>query len=350
MKNNDNIVSQTLIKETIKKENMENENTSSTNTKIPMDRRTFCTKCFSYTAGILLLSTPGVLAQALTTAELHDEIKPKVSKKEIRKLFMQKGSCSHLFFYVMNYEYGHNKNFEERAIDQLAGGLAGRGYQCGMLWGTSMGASAEAYRIYKNKDRAIAGAVFTSKQIIDAFTEITNSPDCIEITKIDPAKAFSKLKMIFSAGDCFRLANEWYPKAVKTTDKCLTQNFTVQNNLTTCASEVVKKMGGNNEEMVMVSGFAGGLGLSGNACGALAAAIWMKTLDWCRKNPEKRGYSYEGVEVIITKFEEATQGELLCQNICGKSFNSIEDHTEFIRTGGCKRIIDLLAETKTSID
>ena len=37
-----------------------------------------------------------------------------------------------------------------------------------------------------------------------------------------------------------------------------------------CASEVAAKMGASDEEMVMVAGFAGGLGLSGNACGALA--------------------------------------------------------------------------------
>ena len=28
----------------------------------------------------------------------------------------------------------------------------------------------------------------------------------------------------------------------------------------------------------MVAGFAGGLGLSGNGCGALAAAVWMNAL------------------------------------------------------------------------
>lgn len=329
---------------------METENTYSIKTKKPMDRRTFCTTCFSCTAGILLLSSTGVLARALAGSELFDDTKPKLSKKEIRRLFMQKGSCSHLLFYAMNYQYDHNKKFEERAIDQLAGGLAQKGYQCGMLWGTSMGTSAEAFRKFKNKDHAVAVAVNTSKQAIDAFTKITDSADCNEITNIDQSEVFSNIKMIFSAGKCFRLANKWYPKAIETADKCLSENFTVQNKVMTCASEVVKKMGGSDEEMVMVSGFAGGLGLSGNACGALAATIWKKTLDWCRKNPEKRGSSYEGVETIITKFEEVTQAEYLCKNICGMNFNSIEDHTEFINVGGCKKIIDALAEIKTSVD
>ncbi len=330
--------------------NLGNENTSEIGVKNPMDRRTFCTKCFSCTAGMVLLTYPGVLSGALSSAGFDDKIKPTFNKKEIRKLFMQKGSCSHLFFYLMNHTYGQNREDEEQAIDQLAGGIAERGYQCGMLWGTSMGASAEAYRIHKNKDQAIASAVSTTKQVIDAFVEITDSPDCIDISNTDFSKAFSKLKMIFSAGVCFDLANKWYPKAIKTTEKCLSQNTTVQNTVATCSSEVVRKMGGSDEEMVMVSGFAGGLGLSGNGCGALSATIWMKTLEWCRKNPEKKGYSYQGIEDILAIFDEAAQGEMLCSKIAGKQFNSLEDHTEFIKKGGCKKIIDVLAETKTSVD
>ena len=52
-----------------------------------------------------------------------------------------------------------------------------------------------------------------------------------------------------------------------------------------CASEVAKRMGASDEEMVMVAGFAGGIGLSGNACGALAAAVWMNTLRLVQKAP-----------------------------------------------------------------
>lgn len=315
-----------------------------------IDRRKFCVNCISCATGMVLLSYPGLLSETLASKDSNANTVPLPDKKEMRKLFMQKGSCAHLFFYLLNREYGHNKEDEERAIDQLAGGIAERGYQCGMLWGSSMGAAAEAYRKHKNKDQAIASTIFTTQQIIDAFVKITNSPDCRVITNIDLTKRFSKLKMIFSAGDCFDLANKWAPKAIKTTKKYLSQNSTLPINAISCASEVVKKMGGSDEEMVMVSGFAGGLGLSGNGCGALSAAIWMKTLNWCRKKPEKRGYAYDGVEDIMTIFEEATQGKMLCSEISGKQFSSIDDHTEFIKNGGCKRIINLLAETRTTVE
>lgn len=324
----------------------EKEKMAESGVNMPTDRRKFCANCFSCVTGMMLLAHPGVLSGTMAFAQIQDEIKPKLKKKEIRKLFMQKGSCAHLSFYLLNLEYGHNKNDEERAIDQLAGGLAQRGYQCGMLWGTSMGASAEAYRRNKNKDQAIASSVSTTKQVVDAFVAITGSPDCVDIINIDFSKRFSKLKMIFSAaGNCFDLAYRWHPAAIKTTEKWVTESTTFQDNLTTCASEVIRKMGGSEEEMVMVSGFAGGLGLSGNACGAVSAAIWMKTLDWCRKNPEEKGYAYGGVEDILALFNEETNGEMLCYNITGKRFNSIDDHAEFIKKGGCRKIIELLAET-----
>jgi len=110
-----------------------------------------------------------------------------------------------------------------------------------------------------------------------------------------------------------------------------------------CASEVAKKMGASDEEMVMVAGFAGGLGLSGNACGALSAAIWMKNLDRCRKN-EKTSYKDPEADETIEKFYAATDYEILCDKITGCNFKTVEDHTEFIKNGGCDKLINTLAQ------
>lgn len=42
-----------------------------------------------------------------------------------------------------------------------------------------------------------------------------------------------------------------------------------------------------DEEALMVAGFARGLGLSGNGCGALGAAIWKTTLELVKKGEWK---------------------------------------------------------------
>ena len=110
-----------------------------------------------------------------------------------------------------------------------------------------------------------------------------------------------------------------------------------------CASEVAKKMGASDEEMVTVSGFAGGLGLSGNACGALSAAIWMKNLDRCRKN-EKTTYRDPDSAQRLETFYAATDYQMLCSKISGKCFKSVDDHTDFIKNGGCNKLINVLAQ------
>jgi hypothetical protein len=43
----------------------------------------------------------------------------------------------------MNRAFGELREPEERALDPLSGGIIQQGYQCGMLWGASLGAGAE---------------------------------------------------------------------------------------------------------------------------------------------------------------------------------------------------------------
>ena len=114
-----------------------------------------------------------------------------------------------------------------------------------------------------------------------------------------------------------------------------------------CASEVAKKMGASDEEQVMVAGFAGGLGLSGNACGALSAAIWINTLSWCRKNPGKTPpfFNNPNAKRVLKAFYEVTDSEILCTKISGQHFKTVNDHSEFIKNGGCEKLIDALAQS-----
>ncbi len=64
-------------------------------------------------------------------------------------------------------------------------------------------------------------------------------------------------------------------------------------------------MGADDEQMAMVAGFAGGLGLSGNACGALAASIWMKNIESCK---QKKKYTLQdpNAEETLEKFYEVS--------------------------------------------
>lgn len=75
-------------------------------------------------------------------------------KTDTKWVFIKQGTCSRTFFYILNREFGHPREAEERAIDPLAGGIMQNGYQCGQLWGAVMALGAEALRRTTNLQKA----------------------------------------------------------------------------------------------------------------------------------------------------------------------------------------------------
>lgn len=273
---------------------------------------------------------------------------------DIRKVFWKCGACSHTFFFLLNREFGHLKRDEESASDPLAGGLMQTGNQCGMLWGASLAAGAEAFRRENDPDKAAALAITATRHLMESFSKTAGTVDCREFTGCDFTKKWDMrrymLKTIlclFVYSPCFNLAVKWGPEAVKAAEEGLAKGAQgTPCGSKNCASEVARKMGATAEEAATVAGFAGGLGLSGNGCGALAAALWMNTLDWCRKNPGKTPpyFNNPSTQKILETFYAATGSAIRCDAITGKRFGTIEEHDRFVREGGCGKLIDALAQ------
>ena len=93
----------------------------------------------------------------------------KTTKNDTKRVFLTKGACSHTFFYILNREFGHLKESEERASDPLAGGIFQQGYQCGMLWGSALAVGAESFRRYDEQGQAIAQAITATQHILESF-------------------------------------------------------------------------------------------------------------------------------------------------------------------------------------
>ncbi|MBI9055227.1 MAG: C-GCAxxG-C-C family protein [Bacteroidales bacterium] len=275
-----------------------------------------------------------------------DLIKTKKVKLRAKRVFLKKGTCSHAFFYILNREFGHPKPHEERAIDPLAGGILQQGYQCGMLWGASMAVGAESFRRHKDVSKAIGLAIKATQHIMKSFNDRTKCIECEDFTKTDFKNKWSFAKYMFSGKflSCYKLAENWAPEAIKAAHEGLEldQNDSSQQAIS-CASEVVRKMGGSEEEMVMVAGFAGGLGLSGSGCGALSASIWKTILELVKKESWKYSMSDPNSEKIIQNFFQETDYKMECNDICGMFFKTIDEHSEFIKNGGCNKLIDILA-------
>ena len=272
-----------------------------------------------------------------------------------KEVFMELGTCSRTLFFITNRSFGRSKGTGELASDPLAGGIMQRGHQCGMLWGASLAAGAESYHRYENRDQAVSSSITATQHLIASFSNRTNAVNCRDITNIDFTSTFGLVKFMITGRflDCFDLAEQWAPEAVQAANQGLSKDQSnPSKNCINCASEVARRMGASDEEMVMVAGFAGGLGMSGNACGALSAAIWMNTFAWCRANTidcnvETGESPSENANATRTlnAFDAATDSEILCHKICGRQFSSIEAHSAYIKNGGCQKLIETLAQS-----
>lgn len=272
------------------------------------------------------------------------------------ELFKKCGTCSYTFAHILNRAFGHQQAEAERAIELMAGGVMNQGHQCGMLWGAALAAGAEAYRRFDDPDEATAVAVTATQHLIESFEKRTNTVNCREIIGIDLGKTLGLLKFIVKTtfqgtknNPCFQLADEWAPEAIQSAEEGLAEGpIELTRKPLNCASEVAKKMGATEEEQVMVAGFAGGLGLSGNACGALSAAVWMKTLAWCKANPGKTPPYFNNPEArkILKAFLAATDGEMRCDKIAGRRFATVDEHAEFIENEGCGELMEVLASAR----
>jgi len=272
--------------------------------------------------------------------------------QDAKKAFAKCGACSHTFFLLLNYEFGYPKKIEELASDPLAGGLMMTQNQCGMLWGATLAAGAESFRRFNNHNQAVFMSITASRHIVESFSIRTKGVNCKDIIDCDTNNQVEIVNFMlkslpggFNNMLCMNLAEKWFPEAVQAANKGLiAKQSDFSQPCINCASEVAKKMGGSEEEMVTVAGFAGGIGLSGHGCGALGAAIWMSSLKWCRENPGKSGYANPKSKEILKAFNENTGSEIVCSKLSGQSFNTIDEHTEFIKNGGCQNLITVLSQ------
>lgn len=266
--------------------------------------------------------------------------------KDAKRLFVKHGACSSTVYFILSREFGHQDMLGVRAAEPLAGGILRQGYECGMIWGSSLAVGAEAYRRFGASPETTGIIIEATQSLMKSFVNRTKSIDCYDITECDWTNKVSMMKYMLTGKflSCFRLIDKWAPEAISTSHTALKlQGEKCPEPPLSCASEIAKKMGATAEQAAMVAGFAGGMGLQGSACGALGAAIWLKTIDWCRANPGKSSYNNPLANTLLEKFQKATDHKMLCPEITGKRISSIAEHTEFVRSGGCADLMKVFA-------
>ena len=252
---------------------------------------------------------------------------------------------------VVDRSFDHSLKLEEEASVPFAGGIPMQyGYQCGMLWGAALAAGAEAYRRFGPGPQAVTVAIMAAQGLLKSFrTHTNNEINCLEITDMNfqgNNQVKSILKFFIKGGPigCFRMAAGYAPDAFSEINTALSEeHIEAPSPPVSCAAMLAQKMGVSDKHAVMAAGFAGGLGLCGGACGALAAAIWIIGM-----NSSKEGAANEvinsRIEDAIDRFlNSAADFEFECSTIVGRRFENIGDHAGYLRDGGCSEIIEALA-------
>jgi hypothetical protein len=268
------------------------------------------------------------------------------AKAEISSLgtvgaFLKKGTCSQTLFSVLNVAFDHPLISEERASDPLAGGIAQNGYQCGQLWGATLAAGVQAYHLWGAGPKAETMAITAAHRLVKSFRTGNGSINCLELTGLDLKTNKQIIKFLATGGPvrCFSMAARFASQALHEinaayADKALEPPAPPVS----CAALVAHKLGVSDRHSAMTAGFAGGIGLSGGACGALGAAIWLRGM----KTPgEKVKYKEANTQAenVIESFLKITDNRFLCSEIVGRTFNDVGEHAAYLRDGGCAKII-----------
>ena len=241
---------------------------------------------------------------------------------------------------------------EEKASMALAGGLLQHGYQCGMLWGATLAAGAQAYRRHGPSPQAETEAVVAAKRLVESFRARNKYIDCSDITDVawKPQSrrqlALDVFKFFIKGGPigCFRMAAKYAPEAFDEIDCALSEeNIETPSPPVSCAAMLAQKLSASDMHTVMAAGFAGGIGFSGGACGALGAAIWIIGLTSSIEGDETIGFQNPRADETIERFLKSTDYEFECSEIVGRKFESVGDHAGYLREGGCSQVIEALA-------
>jgi hypothetical protein len=255
---------------------------------------------------------------------------------------------------VVDGSFDHPLKPEEHATMYLAGGLLQNGYQCGMLWGAALAAGTQAYRLFGTGPLAEAAAIIAAQRLVAAFRARTKHIDCGDITNIDwkattqrrmlmqVARYFAKGGPLLCFGTTASYAQAAYGEIVSAYAR---PPADAPSTPVSCAAALARKLGRPAQQAVMVAGLAGGIGLSGGACGALGAAVWFLALN---RGPAGDGadsmtLTLPGSEALVERFLERSGYEFECAKIAGRTFESADDHARYVREGGCAAVLEALA-------
>jgi hypothetical protein len=267
-----------------------------------------------------------------------------ISRLGARMAFLKNGACSKTLMHVLDRELHLSPSPEEAAAHPLAGGLM-QGYQCGMIWGATLAAGAEAHRRFGAGERAQRMSIQAAVRLVDAFRTGNGHINCLEITETDPKNGWQVFLKFFVKGGmlgCMRRAADYAPTAFDNIHAAFDDTTAASCCQTSCSATLARRSGASEHHVTMAAGLAGGIGLSGGACGALGAAIWLTGMRERAQGTSQKAINAK-IDNIVQSFLKTTEYQFECRDIVGRCFENAGDHGAYVHVGGCAEIIEMLA-------
>jgi hypothetical protein len=217
-----------------------------------------------------------------------------------------------------------------------------------MTWGATLAAGAQARRLFGASPQAETRAIHAGERIVKSFIAQNKYVNCVDITDIDNTASTMKMVTYFlikggSIG-CFRMSARYAPVAFREINTALSEQLGEPPSApVSCSALLARKMGASNAHAVMAAGLAGGIGLSANACGALATAIWILGMNSLGEGGRRLDFKSPRALDTIERFLKLTDYEFDCSKIVGRTFKDVDDHASHLHNGGCAQIIDAIA-------
>ena len=291
---------------------------------------------------------------------MEDALMRKAAKRELWRRF----SCSEAMLTLLNRASGYESKEIEEAADPLCGGiLVELDCACGVLWGAALAAGVRASRRIDDHRVAQIAALLAAKECVDWYASAGKTVNCGEITRLKSwgmLKFMAKGNLRVCQGQLADNAADFHARIDEALEQA--QSKKTAGALRNCASEAyrntAKQIGLEVEDGdVIVAGLAGGIGLSGNGCGALAATVFAISLKYFldRKKPKHSmlrsnlqgfqiGYGWtEPSRRVVESFREKF-GTKMCSDITKTSFASPDELHAFLETGACSGVLDSLLQ------
>jgi hypothetical protein len=283
-----------------------------------------------------------------------------LNQKLILNWFRQTIACSEVHFTLLNRGANIEMETEEQASHGLCGGVLGQGYVCGQLLGAALATAVRAQKRFRDPEIAGAATLLATCRLADEFHSVAGALDCREIIEGSLTTMFEKIKYVASGKPqlCRKNAVEWAPLAHKLIDKILGE-FDAKTLKEEPANRAMKTMCALSfeKDAVLAAGFVGGVGLKGNACGALTAGIFALRLRFYRERSGRRDSPVKALlqeasfghtsSTAATPLLDAFRGKyetLLCSKLAARTFKSIDGHSHFIAEGGCCDLINSVVQ------